>query len=374
MKRVADRGRFLRNEDGSIRREDETVRSIIIAAIGRSLNSDHLDTLSGIASEAFGTPLEDYRYTNERFDELLEEGRSWPAEVTEDELAASIVLSEARARTLATSIKAGGGLLVSGLGKQLGNARPPTVEKVLKSLEQVGLLERDVVVICQRTSAQTNRVPSRELLTALAAQGMKCACGRLVSDERTEDAVTITERGRELLDGSRWFSILVLSELEKLGVPRDRIVVEQQTGGEEMDCLADISGEIAFFELKDKEFSLGNAYSFGAKMGIVRPQHAIIVTTEHVGADAKEHFDRAQLADRDRARFRGALDEEEARPVYFIEGLENLAPRLEEIVGDIYRRDAALFISDSLPLALPSATALLSSVDQVTSKHTAENG
>jgi hypothetical protein len=72
---------------------------------------------------------------------------------------------------------------------------------------------------------------------------------------------------------------LLLEELQKVGVSFDQTLTEQQVGGDEVDCLANISGELVFFELKDKDFSLGNAYSFGAKMGIIRPEHSVIFST-----------------------------------------------------------------------------------------------
>ena len=73
-------------------------------------------------------------------------------------------------------------------------------------------------------------------------------------------------------------SVLLIQAIHSLGINYEAMLIEQKSGGDEMDCFADISGELCLFELKDKEFSLGNAYSFGAKVGIHKPAHAIIVT------------------------------------------------------------------------------------------------
>jgi hypothetical protein len=131
----------------------------------------------------------------------------------------------------------------------------------------------------------------------MAESGLKCACGRDIREERVEEAMSLAPLGRRLLDGSRWLSLLVMEELHNRGVEYERMLIEQKSGGDEMDCFADISGELVLLELKDKEFSLGNAYSFGAKIGITRPQMSVIVTTAHVGGDAKDHFRRAELGD-----------------------------------------------------------------------------
>ena len=42
--------------------------------------------------------------------------------------------------------------------------------------------------------------------------------------------------------------------------------------------------------LKDREFNLGGAYSFGAKIGIIGPAYPVIISREKIGGDAKEHL------------------------------------------------------------------------------------
>jgi hypothetical protein len=105
-------------------------------------------------------------------------------------------------------------------------------------------------------------------------------------------------------------------------------------GGDEVDCLTNVNGELVLFELKDKEFSLGNAYSFGAKIGIIRPEHAVILTTEVVGNDAKEHFERSRLAQRS-PHVRWDLEEETTKVLY-IEGTDALCTevRVEAVHGE----------------------------------------
>jgi hypothetical protein len=158
-------------------------------------------------------------------------------------------------------VKSSAGLLIGDIPKQLPEESKETVDKILSDMLSAGLVHADMVVICKRTQAQVARAPSEEVLKDLAQRGLKCACGRPITDERAEKALTITDQGRSLIDKSRWFSLLLIQELLRLGIPLDRMLVDQQAGGDEMDCIADISGETAFFELKDKEFSLGNAYS-----------------------------------------------------------------------------------------------------------------
>jgi hypothetical protein len=136
-------------------------------------------------------------------------------------------------------------------------------------------------------------------------------------------------------------------------------------GGDEIDLCADISGELTLFELKDKEFSLGNAYSFGAKLGIVRPDHPVIVTTEHVGGDAKEHFERAEMSQR-RRRYGSDpwyTGPEDSQAILFIEGIEHLRSSLESLVSAIYTKDATRLLGDVLPRAAIDPRSLLEAIN-----------
>jgi hypothetical protein len=136
-------------------------------------------------------------------------------------------------------------------------------------------------------------------------------------------------------------------EFEDLGIPTDSLLVEQTIGSDEMDCFADVSGELCLFELKDKEFSLGSAYSFGAKIGIHHPSHAVVVTTAGVGNDAKEHFKKAQpLKDLDDFGFR-----RQSSNIQYIEGIETLREDLRNLVDGIHMSDAAKILKRALPYA-----------------------
>ncbi len=44
------------------------------------------------------------------------------------------------------------------------------------------------------------------------------------------------------------------------------------------------------FELKDNEFSMGHAYRFSGRIGIYRPDYAIIVSTKGISSDVKDYF------------------------------------------------------------------------------------
>jgi hypothetical protein len=368
LRRSRQRRTFVEDqEEGSIRLE--------VSAIGLRRESEALSTALTAVHQVLGVTPSRFSYPSDHFDALKTEGRESPAQPSEEELHASELLRDRASRTLAIAIKASGGLLVRDIPKQLQHLPPEAQnrsESLIEALKLAHVIDSEIVIVCSKTQAQVTRAGNREILNEPSMRGLKCACGRRLIDERIEEALTITELGRGLLDKARWLTVLLLRELEAVGVSRDAVLVEQNVGGDEIDCLANISGELALFELKDKEFNLGNAYSFGAKIGIIRPRHPIIVSTEHVGNDAKEHFVRARLSSASREAYL-TLGEERSEIIY-IEGVQNLREKIEELASNIYRADAIQLLNQVLPLAALDGNSILSALDRVPARQEAAVG
>jgi hypothetical protein len=269
------------------------------------------------------------------------------------------LLGDAATRRAALAIASSGGLLVGDLPKQLQEQDRDRSDQIMEEMKSTGLIASEMVVICNRNSSQVARVPSADAINEMADRGLRCACGRDIREERAEEALALTDLGRTLITGSRWMTILLMDELIRIGIEPEHILIEQTAGGDEMDCFADISGELCLFELKDKEFNLGNAYSFGAKIGIYRPEYPVVVTSAYVGTDAKDHFDRAQMTERAERQpgRRGAQ-----RPIHYIEGIDQLRTGMASLAERIYRKDAAHVLRSALPLASVDPGSLLASL------------
>ena len=371
---------FVRWSDQQVRRgrphviTGDVEYSLNVAYIGGDLTAPILDSVVSATNTTLAISLQPYTYTSRRFDELKSEGRESPSQPTEDKLIASRALQDRAVRTLAVAIKASGGLLVRDLPKQLPTESRANIGELISALKNARLVESEIVIVCTKTQAQIARSPTRDIFPQVSAMGVRCACGRALVEEQTEEALSITDLGRGLLDKSRWLTVLVVDELSVVGVSGDSVLVEQQVGGDEIDCVANISGDLALFELKDKEFNLGNAYSFGAKIGIIRPKHPVVVSTEHVGNDAKEHFVRARLAgasSRETGFYPNVADLEEDRSeIAYIEGVNNLHAGIERLVSSIYRNDAKMILNQVLPLASVDAGSLVQALEVETRRNT----
>lgn len=255
------------------------------------------------------------RWANKGFDKLTSDPQTATATVTKDEKPLALALRDKGVRSVLITVKAAGGMLA----KDISNAAGRGSEEIVKGLLEKNLLERELVVICRKTSQQVNRLKSQAVLEEIDQRGVRCSCGRKLSEERIEELLTPSETGKRLLDGSRWMAISLVESFERLGIPETRIVIGFQEGAEEVDAFADIDGHLVMVELKDKEFSLGHAYRVSGRIGIYKPNHAVIISTDHVAPDVRDFFKRI---------------EPKAR-VWYVDGLENVTNVLEKVVDEI---------------------------------------
>ncbi|MFG2477348.1 hypothetical protein [Streptomyces fagopyri] len=348
-----------RNEEGELVSTEEEHNSLVVTYAVPSAEDPDVAEFENLISEVWpGIELSEIRPSSRRLREL-DNGKPNPADIpTTEEGGAAEVLSEKSLRMLAIAIKSSKGLLLGDAPKQIPPAERGRIDDLVDKLIVSGLIQTEIVIICAKTSAQINLIPSVDTFEHLDKAGVRCSCGRLLSAEKQEKALTITEFGRAMLDGNRWMSILVLRYLIKLGIPAANIRMEQIYSGEEVDCIAEIHGRIVLFELKDKEFNRGNAYSFGAKIGIFQPDVSVVITTERVGADARDHF-MARSAGSVRVR-RPYRDSAEAESVTFIEGLPNLESGLDAVVTEVAKAALAPKFRSALSFSNPVALALLS--------------
>ncbi|MFD7238762.1 hypothetical protein ACFWAT_26100 [Streptomyces syringium] len=355
----ATRAKRSRNENGELVTTEEKWSYLTVTYAIPSIEDPDVSEFEGFLSEVWpGIELKEPREPNRRLRQIDNGKPNTTKAPTEEELLAAEALSEKSVRMLAIAIKAASGLLLGDASKQIPSKERSRIDELVQKLIDKGLVDTEVVIICTKTSAQINRVPSRDAFKQLDEAGLRCACGRALSAEKHEKALSITDFGRLMLDGSRWLSVLVLQHLLNCGIPVASIRMEQVYSGEEVDCIAEIYGSIVLFELKDKEFNRGNAYSFGAKIGIFQPDIPVVVTTEKVGADARDHF-LARSANPGR-NVRRAYTDADGESVTFIEGLDNLKSGLEAVVAEIAKSALTPRLRTALAFANPGPFALLS--------------
>jgi len=254
-------------------------------------------------------------------------------EIDHEEIVLAKLLEEPEIRNLAITIRRAGGMLMSDLKKK--KSGHSTLEEQVSLLRTNGLLSQEYVVICKRTSNQVNRFNTREQIEKAAELGVRCSCGRLISEERIEELIVPTDSLHRLLNQSYWMSAKLLESLRELKIPDERILLNLKEGAEEIDAFVDVDGVLVMFELKDNEFSMGHAYPFSGRIGLYKPDYAVIVSTKGVDPDVKNYFKRVKPAS----------------SIHYVENLEDLTPTLEKIIAKIRLSRAQRIIEQFEPMA-----------------------
>jgi hypothetical protein len=254
--------------------------------------------------------------------------------ISTSDLELSKVMEGTAVRSLATRIKSSGGILESDLAKNRGLS-PEGTEAALRELDDADLLAREHVIICRKSSNQVNRVDNPQKVEQMSKMGVLCSCGAPIENERLERFLRPSDTLIRLLDGSFWMTARLLEVLTRQGISTNRILLTVQQGTEELDAFVDVDGTLLLFEMKDSIFSMGHAYSFGARLGLYKPKFGIVLTTKGVAPEVRTHFERIKP---------------DARIIY-IEQLEDLEKAAADIVESIHSEWAIGLLSEFDPLA-----------------------
>jgi hypothetical protein len=324
--------------------------------IGEDAAEGDLREIATLIEDHYSIRLEPYRYRSSKLRKLKSQGGTSPDPPSAERIESARALSERAVRDGAAAVaSSGGGLVAADLPKHL-DAEGDRAAQVQRALLMAGIVKRELIVTCTRRSTQVARAPSHDALKQMSARGIKCACGREIVSERIDEALTLTPHGRELLTGSFWMLVLVMTELHDLGVEYEDMLIEQASGDDEIDVFADIGGKLILLGLKDKEFNLANAYFLGSKMSAVGPDLSIAVSSLYVSKDAREHFEQAAAAER--AAAPPWVEAHRHERVRFIEGIDRLRPELETLVRGIYTDEVANILGRLLPRGSASASSV----------------
>ncbi len=230
-----------------------------------------------------------------------------------------------------------------------------SLERKLNFLSGKGLLEKNLIVICKKTNQWWNMtIPSREMLTELEKSGIKCSsCGAKITDEKIDNLYKISEKGAKLVDGSYWMVGRVVDALCKLGTRNSDIFADILYEGDQIDIMALSMVNWLVFELKDREFGLGDAYKFHGKISRLRQKSSepivpVIITTKTVAAEARKLLSEVNPPIEEyRRRQNQPID------YIFVEGLENIETQIAMWVND-RRREAIIQRINTIGERFPS--------------------
>ncbi len=166
------------------------------------------------------------------------------------------------------------------------------VGALVQKMEQLGLVNIDYIVFCHQTGHQINRVNSISSIEEAAQQGFKCFhCGRLVSQEKIDQCISITPYGHYITRGSYWLAVRLLGILKGAGLWGEDILIDcPEDGVDIINLFFNCDSSFVMVEIKGDLFTMYDAYLFYNKICIYRPDNVILITTQPVKQGIKDYF------------------------------------------------------------------------------------
>jgi hypothetical protein len=209
---------------------------------------------------------------------------------------------------------------------KLGKARSADVQTVAPAKEvdalfERGLIRKEFLVQCRADSRTLCTVQTRDQLLSKEGNAIRCTnCGRSFSEELIQEIYALTDRARFMINGSHWMTIWITSLLVNSGLGLDKVLWGGTAGEDEIDIIAIVYGQRIFFELKDREFGLGDAYPFIARVQRYGASAGVIISMDGV-AQAVQEFLRGPRGPLDQSFYTisGAEEAEMAIPIILTE-------------------------------------------------------
>ncbi len=196
-----------------------------------------------------------------------------------------------------------------------------------------GLIRKEYLVLCRKDSHTICAgQDSTELSSGPGADFVCTVCGRPFRDELIHEIYALSDKGKRLLSGSQWMTIWITDLLVQSGLDKEQIAWNPVSGEDELDIMTDALGPRVFFELKDREFGLGDAYPFLNRVSRYGGAFGIVVTSDRVAEEANKFFD-------EQAPSMGAT-------IISIAGSEATNTYISQLVDQISRQGVFLFLSE----------------------------
>jgi len=213
---------------------------------------------------------------------------------------------------------------LSQVGKILeSDAAKLATSATIEELVDAQLVDKEYLLSCRQDSHIICALKDAADLQGDAA--LTCAvCGRSFKDESLRGVYSLSPSAGSLLAASHWMTLWITHLLESEGVDRSLIQWSIESSGEEIDILVAAFERNIVFELKDRDFGLGDAYPFIFRVSRYSDAVGVVVTTGKIALDAKRFIEEEH-----RKRSGGP------QKFVFIEGLNNIGKGIAELIRQL---------------------------------------
>jgi hypothetical protein len=201
-----------------------------------------------------------------------------------EELSGAKLISESAVRGVLLAIAKSGKVKIDDAQRDF------SVDEIQK-IKDAGLVKTEYLVQCRGNSNTLCTISNKQEMLSGQGLNMKCPhCSKLFKDELIVDIISPSDACRRLLDKSHWMTIWVTDIIVNSGIDKADIHWNACAQSDEIDIIANVGGNKLFFELKDREFGLGDAYPFNYRLNRFGGDYGIVVTADTVSGEASKFF------------------------------------------------------------------------------------
>ncbi len=129
-------------------------------------------------------------------------------------------------------------------------------ESSIGTLEDAGLVGREVQISCRKTGHALFRLPTAHALAVVTVSDATCSeCGSAVADEKVEEVLAPTRLASSLLEDGSWLISRLHYLLREQGVPESEIAVGPSNGDGYGQMMANICGESFLLMARDGDLT-----------------------------------------------------------------------------------------------------------------------
>lgn len=270
------------------------------------------------------------------------------AELNESEVQGSETLADPEIRGILIQLSRARIAQADDLWKGRPRGHRRRIEAALDKLETAKLVEVNQLIRCKKANDPLMQLHDTDELKTVK-EFLHPACGEKYGDHELVPAYSISQLGQTLAQASHWMTVWVTKRLVDLGIPEDQIVWTVASGSEEIDIAVSFLGELWIFELKDREFGVGDALPFNYRHRVrYQANEAVVITTEKVSRDARRVLD--QMAEGTKrsasAQWAGMSDAPDNSKPILIEGLQAVGQALKKSFDNAATRAAGDRVRD----------------------------
>lgn len=257
-------------------------KSLEVGAVSSQESSIFLDFRAAIEEILGSKKWSPMPSISERYRMMLEDAE--PFRASPQDLEAAEILARPTVRNLLAEVGRRPGALLSSFP---GKRKPEEAAADANELDRMGLVTRVFEVFDRESGNKLLRTESYDALAEASNRGFKnFMSGRPIMEERVEQLLTLTERGRRLSQPNIWLAFLVARELQNCGIAETDILWMSERGSRTLDLFVAYQGALLFFEVQQDLVAPDQAFRFLARARYFQPDASFLICPQHLNKDS----------------------------------------------------------------------------------------